>query len=71
MHWIVLALLAAFLLGTLGGAAEEPLFVARPFTPENSFTEGIEGPACDGHHVGAGPFGAPGVSTVLFGSFGL
>jgi len=28
-------------------AAEEPLFVARPLTAENSFTTGIEGPACD------------------------
>lgn len=29
-----------------GGGAEE-LFVAAAFTPTNSFTEGIEGPACD------------------------
>ena len=28
-------------------AAEEVLFVARPLTAENSFTTGIEGPACD------------------------
>src|SRR5882672_2694784 len=28
-------------------AAEETLFVARPLTAENSFTAGIEGPACD------------------------
>ncbi|MBI3851753.1 MAG: SMP-30/gluconolactonase/LRE family protein [Verrucomicrobia bacterium] len=28
-------------------AAEETLFVARPLTEENSFTAGIEGPACD------------------------
>lgn len=28
-------------------AAEESLFVARPLTAENSFTTGIEGPACD------------------------
>ncbi|MCA9041416.1 MAG: SMP-30/gluconolactonase/LRE family protein [Planctomycetaceae bacterium] len=27
--------------------AEEKLFVAKPFTPEKSFTAGIEGPACD------------------------
>jgi sugar lactone lactonase YvrE len=27
--------------------SDEPLFVARPFTAENSFTAGIEGPACD------------------------
>src|SRR3954471_18119785 len=29
------------------------------------------GPACEGHQVGAFPAGAPGVSTVEFGSFGL
>src|SRR6185503_1068967 len=28
-------------------AAEEGLFVARPLTEVNSFTKGIEGPACD------------------------
>lgn len=28
-------------------AAEASLFVARPLTAENSFTSGIEGPACD------------------------
>lgn len=28
-------------------AAEPKLFEAEPFTPEGSFTEGIEGPACD------------------------
>ena len=28
-------------------AAEESLFIARPLTAENSFTIGIEGPACD------------------------
>lgn len=28
-------------------AADEALFVARPLTAENSFTAGIEGPACD------------------------
>lgn len=31
----------------LARAAEESLFVARPLTAENSFTTGIEGPACD------------------------
>src|SRR5713226_2419643 len=31
----------------LAQAAEEPMFVARPLTAENSFTTGIEGPACD------------------------
>ncbi len=31
----------------LAQAAEEPLFVARPLTAENSFTIGVEGPACD------------------------
>src|SRR5438045_8707663 len=28
-------------------AAEDGMFVARPLTAENSFTSGIEGPACD------------------------
>lgn len=28
-------------------ADEEKLFVATPFTEENSFTKGVEGPACD------------------------
>src|SRR5690349_17118501 len=28
-------------------ADEEALFVAKPLTEENSFTAGIEGPACD------------------------
>ncbi len=28
-------------------AADESLFIARPLTAENSFTSGIEGPACD------------------------
>ena len=31
----------------LGGAEEEKLFVAKPFTEEGSFTSGVEGPACD------------------------
>jgi hypothetical protein len=31
----------------LARAGEEPLFVARSLTAENSFTTGIEGPACD------------------------
>ena len=44
--------LAALLLPGVGPkgsaqAAEESLFVARPLTVENSFTIGIEGPACD------------------------
>jgi sugar lactone lactonase YvrE len=42
-----LALLAAVLVGGFTAAAEEPLFTTRPLTAEKSFTEGIEGPACD------------------------
>ena len=46
-----MALAALLLPGALveesARAAEEPLFVARPLTTENSFTTGIEGPACD------------------------
>jgi gluconolactonase len=38
----------AILLGsTLAAPAAEMIFKAEPFTPEGSFTEGIEGPACD------------------------
>ena len=44
-------LLAAAALALSGpvrtGAAEEPLFVAKPLTQPGEFTEGIEGPACD------------------------
>jgi sugar lactone lactonase YvrE len=48
MRWIVRTIFAARLL-TLGHGvqADEPLFVAKPFTAEKSFTTGIEGPACD------------------------
>ena len=48
---VVAGVLLAF--GQPGEAAgdeagtEEPLFVARPLTEKNSFTPGIEGPACD------------------------
>src|SRR5438105_9523702 len=49
MHWLGLALMITLLLATVGasGTADERLFAAKPLTPENSFTEGIEGPACD------------------------
>jgi sugar lactone lactonase YvrE len=49
MNWIVISLLACALLATLGvgGEAGEKLWVATPLTEENSFTPGIEGPACD------------------------
>jgi len=51
-RWKSLITLTAFLLpgswSTVSAqAAEEVLFVARPLTAENSFTTGIEGPACD------------------------
>ena len=51
-RWKSLLTLAALLLadigpGGLASAAEEVLFVARPLTAENSFTTGVEGPACD------------------------
>jgi sugar lactone lactonase YvrE len=51
-RWKALIILTTFLLPgswpTLPAqAAEEVLFVARPLTAENSFTTGIEGPACD------------------------
>src|SRR3954467_6072947 len=42
------ACLAILLLSlTSIAAAEAKLFEAEDFTPEGSFTEGIEGPACD------------------------
>src|SRR3954462_15773733 len=45
----------AFLLGTIATAAassiacanEDQLFTATPFTEDNAFTVGMEGPACD------------------------
>src|SRR5262245_25563497 len=51
-RWKPLFILAGMLLtrgwlDALVQAAEEALFVARPLTAENSFTTGIEGPACD------------------------
>lgn len=41
--------LLVLVISTIGNrfSAEEPLFTARPFTEKNSFTPGIEGPACD------------------------
>jgi sugar lactone lactonase YvrE len=36
-----------FLFSISVAAAEPALFKAEPFTPQGSFTEGIEGPACD------------------------
>ena len=44
--WLVAWLVGGWLTGG-ARAAEEALFVARPLTAENSFTLGIEGPACD------------------------
>jgi gluconolactonase len=42
--WTLATLLAAAILGR---ADQEELFVAKPLTEKNSFTDGIEGPACD------------------------
>src|SRR5437588_658004 len=42
---VVLAL--ALLAWPAPGQDNEPLFKAKPLTPEKSFTPGIEGPACD------------------------
>src|SRR3954454_11007365 len=41
------ACFGVFLFSISIAAAEPELFKAEPFTPEGSFTEGIEGPACD------------------------
>ena len=51
-RWKALVTLAALLVPVgwpigLAHAADETMFVARPLTAENSFTTGIEGPACD------------------------
>jgi sugar lactone lactonase YvrE len=43
MHTIIHAALVTFALAQ----AQEELFVAKPLTEKNSFTAGIEGPACD------------------------
>jgi gluconolactonase len=45
MRLASLALLLAFAPALF--AQEEKLFVAKPLTPEKSFTSGVEGPACD------------------------
>ena len=42
-----IALLAAATLLTFDNAKAEELFVSQPLTANNSFTAGIEGPACD------------------------
>lgn len=47
MRPILLPALAALLLLTGRVAADEKLFVATPLTEKDSFTAGIEGPACD------------------------
>jgi gluconolactonase len=49
MSWMAMGLLAGAVsvLAAARGTGDEELFVAKPLTPENSFTEGIEGPACD------------------------
>jgi gluconolactonase len=49
MNWITVGIAAFAVLSTVAatGAAEESLWTVTPLTPEKSFTEGIEGPACD------------------------
>jgi sugar lactone lactonase YvrE len=39
--------LTAILLFTAAASGDEKLFIAKPFTEKDSFTAGIEGPACD------------------------
>jgi gluconolactonase len=47
-HGLALLTLGMFTPGHVAAAADnEALFVAKPLTDEGSFTEGIEGPACD------------------------
>jgi sugar lactone lactonase YvrE len=43
----LLTLTAITLCATTHAADKDELFVAKPFTEKNSFTAGIEGPACD------------------------
>ena len=44
---LAVAVLAALGACRIGSRPSERLFVAEPLTPDGSFTEGIEGPACD------------------------
>lgn len=45
---IAMPLVTAFTMAAAAAPlADEPLFMAKPFTAENSFTIGIEGPNCD------------------------
>ena len=46
-RFFLLALLIGLLPTWTPAGDKEPLFVAKPFTPEKSFTPGIEGPNCD------------------------
>ncbi len=45
-HWLIPLTTTLFLTSALR-ADEEKFFVAKPLTEKNSFTAGIEGPACD------------------------
>lgn len=47
MSWLTLSAACVALLAALGASAAETLWTAAPLTPAKSFTEGIEGPACD------------------------
>lgn len=46
-RFLLLALLTCVMPTSLPAGEKEKLFVAKPFTAEKSFTEGIEGPNCD------------------------
>ena len=44
---LVTVVLTGVIAMSLSAAPDEKLFMAEPFTAENSFTPGIEGPNCD------------------------
>ena len=47
LHFRILACLLISGVSTTKAPADEPLYVAKPFTAEGSFTPGVEGPAVD------------------------
>ena len=47
LYFRILACLLISGVSTTKAPADEPLYVAKPFTAEGSFTPGVEGPAVD------------------------
>src|SRR5438094_5929683 len=46
-RFVLVAFVACLTTIDVAAGEKEALYVAKPLTPENSFTEGIEGPNCD------------------------